>query len=494
MKADEMMSMGCIGQFRRTTGGACGAFLIMYLMMIAGRAHASPAPTSPILVLEAYGGRRPANVDRFMNPLRAELERRGFAARPETIIKLYGGRIPRPGVIDKGVTTAEILDLINKGYDAFSQAKFEEAARKLTDAIGKIDRDSALLVLDTGNQKAMYRAYVTLALSQSKLGLTDQAAETMAELLRIFRTPPLSRSEYGPTVEQFSRKIYKQISARAPGRLRINTRNPRAMIFVDRLLRGVDKVVLDDLIPGVYHLLVQEPQNIGLVYKVEVPEGGDVGIEAEWEIDSSLIVSPQWIGFEFPNDAERRKEATYGGTVARRCSGQESFAVVGTMKLQGRPALIGTLYRTTGKVLRSAFILLGDALDDADDATLGKLAQFLADGTPAAGIEIVVQNGEEAPASPTRRRSTLPAKLLIGAGAAVVIAGGVLYALDEDVPADTLVPAYFDSAKPGIALGVAGAVTIGAGVWLWTRSGRRSVVPFVSVGRSGGTIGLAWQR
>jgi hypothetical protein len=475
--------------------GGRGAIAIAIMAAMAGSAHAGPATASPILVLEAYGGKRPANVDRFMNPLRAELERRGFAARPETITKVFGSCIPRPGIADKKTTTAEILDLINKGYKEFSNAKFQDAAKKLTDALAMVDRNSALLVLDTSNQKVVYKAYVALAISQSRLGLTDQAAATMAELIRIFRTQPLSRTEYGPTVEQFSRRIYKEVSTQPRGRLRISTGNPRAMIFVDRLFRGVDSVTLDDLIPGTYQVLVQEPPNTGLAYKADVPEGGDVGLDAQWEIDTSLIVSSQWIGFEFTSDAERRKEATFGGSLARRCGTQESFAVIGTMKLQGRPALIGTLYHATGRVLRSAVIVLEDALDDADDATLGALAQFLSDGTPAAGIDIVIRNGQAEAPHPARRRSTLAGKLLVGAGAAAMIGGGVLHALDEDVhPTGPQKPTYYDSAGPGIALGAAGVVAIGAGIWLWTRGGHRSAVPFVSIGRSGGGIGLTWQR
>jgi hypothetical protein len=484
--------MTSTGKLRRASGAPAAAVMMTCLLVMTRKVDASPANPSPILVLEAYVGRRPANLDRFMSPLRDQLERHGFAARPETISKLFGSRIPRPGILDHEVTTAHILELVNTGYEAFSRARFDEAASKLTDAIGKIERNSALLVLDTGNQEAVNRAHVGLALSQSRLGLTDQATATMAELVRMSRTQPLSRNEHGPTAEQFARTVYEQASSKRRGRLRIDTGNPRAMIFVDYQIRGMGTAALGDLIPGVYHVLVQGPQTSGLAYEVEVPEGADVELDASWEIDASLIVSSRWIGFEFADDMARRKEAAYGGSLAQRWSGRESFAIMGAMKLQGRPALIGTLYLTTGKVLRSAVIVLEDALDDADDATLGALARFLADGTPADGIEVVVGDGDVAPASPGRRRSTLPAKLLLVGGAAAVIAGGVLYAYDEDdSPVGQKEPTYFDSAAPGLALGAAGAVAIGVGVCLWARSGPRPAVPFVSVRRSIGVVGLA---
>jgi hypothetical protein len=477
---------------RCASGAPAAAIVMTCLLVMTRQADASPATPSPILVLEAYGGRRPSTVDRFMNPLRDQLERHGFAARPETISKLFGSRIPRPGILDPEVTTAHILELVHTGYEAFSRAQFDEAASKLTDAIAKIKRNSALLVLDTGHQDAVYKAHVGLALSQARLGSTDQAAATMGELVRMLRTQPISRNEHGPTAEQLARTVYEQASSRRRGRLRIDTGNRRAMLFIDYQLRGMGTAALDDLIPGVYHVLVHEPGSTGLAYEVEVPEGGDALLDASWEIDRSLIVSPRWIGFELAGETERRKEAAHGGSLARRWSGRASFAVVGTMKVRGRPALVGTRYLTTGEVLRRAVIVLEDALDDADDATLGALAKFLADGTPAAGIEIVVGDDHAAPASPGRRRRALPAKLLLVGGAAAVIAGGVLYAYDEDDhPVGRQEPTYFDSAGPGLALGAAGVVAIGVGSWLWARGGHRPAVPFVSVRRSIGMVGLA---
>lgn len=494
MSARKSRSATSTGALRlgRTSSG--GAIIVACVMAMVGSAYASPAATDPILVLEAYGGRRPANIDRYMKPLRDALEHEGFAARPERLDALCGRRIPRPGILDHGETSASILRLVDQGYEAFSRARFEDAASALTAAIARIHRNAALLVLDTGNQEAVYKAHVALALSQSKLGRTDEATAAMAELARMFRARRLSRNEHGPTAEQFARKVYDHELAKGRGGLRIRTGNPRAMIFVDRQIRGMGEATLEDLIPGVYHVLVQEPQTAGLAYEVEVPERGEVELDAVWEVDTSLSADERWVGFELANDRERYKEAIYGAALARRCTRRDRFAVVGTMKLQGRPALIGTLYRTTGQVVRSAIIVLEDALDDADDATLGALARFLGDGTPAEGLDVVAE-GAAARASPARRRSSSAPKLVVVAGAAVVVAGGLLYAYDEDIPplGQPQPKTYFDSALPGIALAAVGAVTVAAGIWWWARGGRRSSAPVASIGRSSGVIGWAWQ-
>src|ERR1041384_936552 len=54
----------------------------------------------PILVLESYVGQRPANADAVMAPLLDELEQRGFATRPASVLELAGGGAPPPGVRD----------------------------------------------------------------------------------------------------------------------------------------------------------------------------------------------------------------------------------------------------------------------------------------------------------------------------------------------------------------------------------------------------------
>jgi hypothetical protein len=83
------------------------------------------------------------------------------------------------------------------------------------------------------------------------------------------------------------------------------------------------------------------------------------------------------------------------------------------------------------------------------------------------------------------------AYLAIGTGVAMAVAGGVLFALDEDVPADKTKPDYFDSAPAGIGLAAGGAVVLGVGVFLAVRSGGTSVLksaPTVSLVRGGGGV------
>lgn len=83
-----------------------------------------------------------------------------------------------------------------------------------------------------------------------------------------------------------------------------------------------------------------------------------------------------------------------------------------------------------------------------------------------------VEAGPAPPGTDARRASRAP-WLLVGAGAALAVAGGVLFALDEDLPAP---PAprtrdYFDSARLGVGLGLAGLAAVGGGLLWRARSG-----------------------
>lgn len=79
---------------------------------------------------------------------------------------------------------------------------------------------------------------------------------------------------------------------------------------------------------------------------------------------------------------------------------------------------------------------------------------------------------------------------LIGGGAAALIAGGILYAIDED-PSPSGGRTYRDTAPAGVAVGVAGLAVAGVGAFLWYRVSRSHSAPAVVL-RQGGAI-FAWE-
>ena len=96
---------------------------------------------------------------------------------------------------------------------------------------------------------------------------------------------------------------------------------------------------------------------------------------------------------------------------------------------------------------------------------------------------------QPAPASEARPQPLL-AYGIAGAGAAALITGVILIAIDQDPPdpKGEQPPTYGDTATGGFVLAVAGAAAIGAGAYLWWR-GSHAGAPVAAVTSSGGLVG-----
>jgi hypothetical protein len=439
-----------------------------------------PSPGESIVVLESHVGQRPASADAILAPLLDELDQRGFAARPAQILERAGGRAPRPGVLDTDTTAAAITQPAESGYEAYTRGRFAEAEAALKLAIARIHRNPALLVLDTNNLDATFKILVALALSQAKRGDTAGSVATMVELIRTFRNQPITRLDYGPDAEQFYRAVAHQVQAMERGQLAITATSDQAVIFVDGQIRGVGKASLVDLIPGVYRVFVQVPATAGRQYEIEVEADRQAVLHVDWEVDSALWLADTWAGFVFATEAERARQPGFAGALARRWGG-EPVAVVGVAQVQGKPAVTGELYDTTGRVVRGASV----AVDGADPPRLRALARFLADGIAGDGVR-VDPGGPAQRDTPGGGRPRLVPGLLVGAGAAALVTGGVLYAIDQDPGMTTAT--YRNTAPAGLAVGAVGLAAVGVGLWLWGARGAGSA-PMLTIGSSGGFIG-----
>jgi hypothetical protein len=451
-----------------------------------GSGHAA----QPVVVLESHVGQRPANADALLAPLLDELDRLGFAARPAAVLGIVGRRAPRPGVLDPGTTAAEItaariMQAAESGYAAYTRGHFAEAEAALGLAIERIHRNPALLVLDTNNLEATFKILVALALSQAKRGDTRASVATMIELIRTFHSQPITRIDYGPDAEQFYRAVARQVQALGRGRLSISGASDQAVIFVDGQIRGLGRATLVDAIPGVYRVFVQIPGTPGRQYEVEVGAGRDTVLAIDWELDTSLWLTDGWVGLLFATEADRARQASFAGALARRWS-SEQLAVVGIVALDGKPAIVGQLYDAAGRHVRGAIVApVGDV---GDEPRLRALARFLADGTPAEGLRVLRDGPLPGAATASGRNRLAPhiGRLLVGTGAAALVAGGVLYAIDQDPGGPS--PVTRNTAPAGIAVGAVGLAAVSVGLWLWAaRTGGSS--PMLAVGSSGGFIG-----
>ena len=77
---------------------------------------------------------------------------------------------------------------------------------------------------------------------------------------------------------------------------------------------------------------------------------------------------------------------------------------------------------------------------------------------------------------------------MIGAGAAAIVAGGLLIAFDQDRSPNQRY--YYDTAKYGVASLIAGGLVAGAGLYLWLRPAAPSAAAVAPV-PGGAAIGCA---
>jgi hypothetical protein len=446
------------------------------VLMAPRTAQAAPSAAARIVVLQSRVGAIQPDVSDDLTPiLYDQLEAEGFAARPATIARVLGGQLPLPGILDVGLTAADIMHPVELGYKDWARGRFAEAENKLVPALARIYRNPALLVADTKNLDATFKALVALALSQSKLGKVSKSTETMMELIRVFGSRPISRAEYGPPAEQLYQTVSRQALAAGRGQLFITTGNDQAVVFVDGQIRGIGKAAVADLIPGIHHVLVQVASTVGRQYKVDIKASEALILETVWEVDMALAVTDPWIGLVFATETERNQEAPFAGQLAKRWGGPGMVAVVSATQLQGRPFLIGTLYRAGGAIVRSA----ATSLDGDRRALLRSLARYLADGTVTAGLNIIDHERSDAPPAQALRDSVRRSKpwtstLVAAAGGLTVAVGGVAYVVSE--ADDFTQPTYDDPRAPAVGVMLGGSAVLGAGVYLWLRESRSASV------------------
>lgn len=440
---------------------ALGTLVLTSVVLLPDARAKSGVPT---IVLESHVGQRSTENDAALRPVLDELERLGFAARPQSIEKLLGGRVPRPGRLDDGKTVADIKQLIALGRSAFDKAKFEDAEAALRGAVELIRRNPALIVLDTNNEKVTYSAYVGLSLALFKLKRRPEATEVMLELLRMSSTP-IPQAEYGPKAEEIHSDAEKEAQALGRGSLTINCDDSRAMIFLDQKFRGIGKVALGDLIVGTHYVLVQIPGTGGLQYVRTVQANKPTELDVNWQAESQLHLDGIWAGFVFATELERQRGATYAHDFARRFGGADVI-ILRTMLLDGRPYVVGTQYPADGGAPIGAF-----APVDGGEALLRSLARYLYDGTMAAGLRVLPRTASDATSvalvasQSDKARAWIP-MIGLGAGGVAIGVGAAVYVRN---PYDPTKPAADDGRDPYVGVMLGGTAVLGGSVYLWAR-------------------------
>ena len=464
---------------------------VAFVVTLVSTIHATPAiaQRSAPLAVESHVGKRSADAERLVRPVLDELALRGYRASTSQLREVLGVHAPAPGLGDPEDTATAITKQLQTGFQAWITGNADAAAPLLADGLERMQRNPALFVEDPSARDLWYRATLGLALVHARRREPGPSDDRLRELIRSFPQRAFPRAEFGPDAEKLFRAARDRYGTQTRGTLRVKVDDERAAIYVNEQIRGVASVEIADLYPGSYRVFVRAPGSPGRTYLVPVPPGGEPQLDIAWSVDRRFAVHADWVGFTFDDEREQRLEGRLASRLANRHA-TGAIAVIGVGKVDGHMAVIGTSYRPGGgDVLRRGVV----PVDAATDENLRALAAFLADGTTGEGVRVLsgtradARVAEVAPGT-TRPRSRVATFTAVIGGVALLSAGGILFAIDQDD--DGTRYRYRDSAPWGAGIGGAGALVLTIGAYLALRhEDTPSRVPTVSRVHGGAVVG-----
>lgn len=460
------------------------AVVVCALMSMLAIRAAIAESRKPVPVLESHpSGQRPSAITATITALQDELETRGFAARPASVLLLAGDAAARPGVSDPELTSTLIVDHMNSAWSLFVNAKWKEAAEQIPDILAELDENPGLVVTDTSHLDMKFRLMIALFMALDNLQNHSAAVSAAAtNAIRVFPARAPGRTEaWGKRGETVHADYAKQVQTQGRGRMIIAGGNSLAQIFIEGQLRGVGNVSLSDMIPGLYQVFILVPNGMSRRFRARVSANDTSYLTVRPEIDSCLWLSTRWTGL-----ASCSQEGKVATQLAQEWTGRDQVVILRSGEENGRPTITGLLYRG-GEEKRSARIFA----DESDRDGAEKLALFLVDGKELPGLAVTRNDTHAAPVAPSRRAERSPwwPKVVLGAGM-VTMAGatGLYLAWPDD---DHTQPTYDDKKSLAVELYSGGAVVSGVGLYGWLRSRRMRRVPAAMFGAGTTAVLLA---
>jgi hypothetical protein len=444
---------------------------------------------APILVLESHVGTRPASMAPVLGEIDDQLEARGFAAKPAAIFRLAGPTVARPGVLDLGLTTTKVVKDLQDGYFQFVNGDCDTAITLLRKGLAEADRNPELLVSDATNLDTTFNSMVALAVCLRRKHDPD-ALQVIDDVIRRFPSRPVSRQAiWGKEGEMLYVDGTKDIATLGRGRITVAAGSTDNAIFIDGQSHGQGHVSLGDFVPGLHHVFIWVRKDVGRQYTIDVKPGEEKTLDVKPGFDAALSSGSDWVGFEFSDPAARRAQAEYASAAALRWTKNHEVAVLATVPDAPRPAIDGVFYRDGVEVRRARVYVDTFNREDAE-----KLAQFLASGNAAGGLE-VIKSDLAPPPEPMRESApsrTMPISLLSVGGVGVI--GGALMIAFGGPPAP--VPAgepqqkyYRDYREPGYFVLGGGVAAAAVGLYFLLWHHQEQSAPVVEVSRDGAMFG-----
>ena len=360
--------------------------LIGFAVAAMARVALADSVNDPVVV-ESYAGTRPAAAERIMEPLRAELQERGYVVDPTALAMRLENSSARPAFVDESLSASGLTEMFLSGISAWNSGDEAGALLKLDRAISAAMRNPFLLSRVDSLREQFFRSYLALALVQRRRGLLPASETSMGELIRTFPDRPIKRDEAGPEAHDLYDFVIADFAKSKPGSLSIQVNDPLSVVFVNEVPRHSNSgtVALEGLAPGAYRVLVRslDISERMRVYSVPVYSNQRTLLKIDWELDSVLVVD-KWVGFLFGTAQEQSNEAA----VARKLGVKaRSFTVVTLNLARTRSAyrLVAKRYET-----RTATVLAHCQVDLAgpDRRALALLVDCLSGETNRAWVQV----------------------------------------------------------------------------------------------------------
>lgn len=502
-------------------------------------------------VFESYEANRPREAGAVMQMLRQQMSNTDFVSDPQLLTKKLAAHLFRPGVTDAAYDAERFEADVRAGMTAWSEADFGKAGDLLARAVQRCRANPMTLIRETKARSTMLRALLRLGLAsrrqaaellrqlpkasdreQVKINqrirtVTERHDAAFAEIVRSYGRNAVTLDEFGAEAADQFHEAVSALTRKGVGQLLVTASDATLTLYLNEQLESnLLGHVRANLAPGIYRVLAQARNRETREYTVEVTENGLAYLDIQVAADGALATG-EWVGFS-DIASTGATEGVLATELLKLDLQQSEVVLIRVTPKKSAVIVVGAKYEvSTSRLICRGVVELDNAVlvTKTNGDRLRQLVTFLrgrgddelhaviveqdtrtraAAGVSEPGSEprqlvaaqpvVAVVPDRPRVANPASRdaSSSLGPKLLVAGGVALMVGGGVLFAIDEDdnPGSGPVQPTYRDTALPGVIALSAGAVITGVGLWLWLRddgsshnatASRRRALPLVAV-------------
>ncbi len=350
---------------------------LLALAVIGAASIPQRADADEPVAIESYGGQRPDDAAGVVDPLLADLARRGFLTGSNLAARIEQD-VSRSGEPFSAVESTWLVGKADAGYRAFQQGQFEEAVKALGAVWAAFVARPSTVAEKQALRDHQIKTLIGLALANHRLGNQEAAIKHMSEFLRSFPDREISRALYGPEPAELAKKVRAELDRQASGTLRVEVLDdPGGVVFINERYVSVGSADVS-LYPGAYRVHVRGRLK-GRVHDVTVEPGQKNLLQVRLSAEAALNTSEKSPLLGFLNEDDRAaSEAASAASIGASLRATE-VAVVGIRVVNGRRTLIGALIAAgTGRPIRSGSLVMEPVAPSARQ--LSALGRFIASG------------------------------------------------------------------------------------------------------------------